>query len=508
MRFFRPGLLAIEQKALYFDFPDRFAPPPFEDRDGIAVITVRGPLVHHGEGWFDSYDEVKARVTQSVIRKPKAILLSIDSPGGLVSGCFDTATEIRALCENANIPLYAYVDGTSCSGGLALAMAADTIFIPPAGVVGSIGVIEGIVDETQMDARVGIAFTFVASGVRKLDGNPHTSPSDETIAVAQRNVDAAAEQFFELVADARGLTVEQVRGFQAGVFIGQQAIDAGLADELATEDEAIAQIAQWAETSADPSATEGNDTMKTLAEIKAALKAVAEGDGDEKEKEEAGKMLSAIESDEPDGDEPKPEPAAAEGGETPPDDDDDDDDEPAPVAAASSSMPAASATDSSPLALAARLQKVEADNAARAEADKQRKAAHAERKEKAQLLASRPDFTPQVRSFLEKQPLATVRDAVKTFAKGVVPVVQNPAAAVQGAARPTLGEGQGGQSTQDLRNLIKRPETDEEIMDRKMGLARSDPSKAIHAEGSWMVYGCLTPEEARRLQAKQSGQSG
>lgn len=488
MRFFRPGLLAIEQKAFFFDFPEP-PKPTVENRDGVAIVTIRGPVVHHEEGCFDAYDAIKSRVRAAVDSKPKAILLSIDSPGGMVSGCFDTSAEIRAICEEANVPLYAYVDGQTASAGVALACAADTIFIPAAGIMGSIGVLEGIVDETQMDARAGLAFVFVASGARKLDGNPHAGISDEAIAETQARVNTTAERFFELVAESRGLETDQIRALQARVLVGQQAIDAGLADQIATEDEAIAMIAEWANQPAEPSAS-GENSMKTMAEIRAALKAVAEGDGDEKEKDDANKMLSATEEhEEPDGDEPAPEPAAVA---EEPDGDEEEEDEPEPTA--TSAVPAAaSSSNSESLALAARVQKLEAEAAQSRERD-----------ERHRLMASRPDFTKEVRAFLAKQPIGTVRDAVKTLPRGPA-IIQHPAAAAQGAARPTLGDANSvTAAANDLRNLIVHPESDEEIMDRKMGIGRRDPAKAIRSEGTWRRFGALTAEEATELTSRRN----
>ena len=90
---------------LFFDLPP---PPVVEMRGDIAVVSVRGCLMHHEDPAFDSYDSIKQRVVSCLMgeSKPRAIVLALDSPGGVVSGAFDTADEIRAKCADAGVPLY------------------------------------------------------------------------------------------------------------------------------------------------------------------------------------------------------------------------------------------------------------------------------------------------------------------------------------------------------------------------------------------------------------------
>jgi ClpP class serine protease len=196
--------------------------------------------MHHADFWFDSYDAIKARVGEALASSAECILLSVDSPGGLVAGCFDTVRDIRTMAANAGKKLYSYVDATSFSGGYALACAGERVFIPPSGIVGSIGVISDIVEVTAQDEKIGERHTIIKSGARKTDGNPHAEITPGNVAAEQVVVDDLAEQFFALVADCRGVPVESIAALQAGVLVGTKAVDAGLADEIATFDEVIA----------------------------------------------------------------------------------------------------------------------------------------------------------------------------------------------------------------------------------------------------------------------------
>ena len=91
-----PGLLALEPRAFGLVLAAPYKPHS-EERDGVAVIGVRGPLMHHDDDFCESYDQIKRRVSAALASTCRAVVLAIDSPGGLVSGCFDTAAELRAL---------------------------------------------------------------------------------------------------------------------------------------------------------------------------------------------------------------------------------------------------------------------------------------------------------------------------------------------------------------------------------------------------------------------------
>lgn len=238
--------LAIRPDALAYEH-DEPKKAPFEMRDGVAVVRIDGPLSHHAGWWCDSYDEIKCRVGEALAARSTSVMLVIDSPGGEVSGCFETARELRAMAEAARVPLVTYVDGMAASAGYALACCGSTIYTPQTAILGSVGVISGLVDMTEALTSWGIRVRLVTSGERKADGHPYQAISDGAVAALQSMVDTLAGIFFQWVAEARagaGLTVESIRAMQAGVVLGADAKRAGLADEVvATLDDALALVA-------------------------------------------------------------------------------------------------------------------------------------------------------------------------------------------------------------------------------------------------------------------------
>ena len=106
-----------------------------------------------------------------------------------------------------------------------------------------------------------------------------------------------------------------------------------------------------------------------------------------------------------------------------------------------------------------------------------RAANEATARERAELLAKRPDFTPEVRASLAKAPLATVRELIKT-----IPKVKRAAITTVGAVRGStqVGANEGGAPT-------RLSGADAVELDRAMGF--SVPKLGSRREGSTMYFG-------------------
>ncbi|MCK4150388.1 S49 family peptidase, partial [Ralstonia pseudosolanacearum] len=169
-----------------------------------------------------------------------AILLDVDSPGGESGGVFDLADRIRAAA--AIKPVWAAANDMAFSAAYALACAASRVFVSRTGGVGSIGVIAMHVDQSVKDAKDGVRYTAVFAGARKNDLNPHEPITDEAQAQLQAEVSRIYRLFVATVASYRGLSAETVTATEAGLFFGQDAIAAGLADDVGTFEDALAQL--------------------------------------------------------------------------------------------------------------------------------------------------------------------------------------------------------------------------------------------------------------------------
>lgn len=214
----------------------------------IAVLPVVGTLANRvssldAESGLCGYQDMAAQI-DALAGDPTvdAILLEVDSFGGEAAGCFDLADRIHAAAKKK--PIYGVADQYAMSGGYALLSQCAKVFIPQSGEVGSIGVVTSHVDMTAAAEKEGVKVTLVHAGARKVDLSPWKALSADARARLEGEVAQLYDQFLGVVSRGRGsaLTVEAARATEATTFIGQAAVDAGLADEVGTKADALAAL--------------------------------------------------------------------------------------------------------------------------------------------------------------------------------------------------------------------------------------------------------------------------
>ena len=214
----------------------------------VAVIDGLGSLVYRNHGFGDgsglrSYRAMQQDI-QSCLDNPEigGMLLDLDTYGGSGAGCERMARFIKAA--DSIKPIYALVDLNCFSAGMYLASACRQVILTDATAgVGSVGCIAIHRDQSALNEKEGVVYTAVFFGAEKNDFSPHESLSPELKKKLQDSVDSLGLQFARTVAEFRGLELEQVLAMNAGVYYGQDAIDVGLADTIATFDEAVAMLA-------------------------------------------------------------------------------------------------------------------------------------------------------------------------------------------------------------------------------------------------------------------------
>ena len=242
--------LAAEVKLLAGDYPQQEDDTPDENHrllevsDGLATITIHGPLVNSDSPcleWFGltGYPEIRDAVLAAVSDpEVKQILLDIDSGGGAVSGCADTATLIREATKVKPVTTYA---DTMCSAAYWLGCAAGKVYSSKAAVVGSIGVKATFREYSKQNAMEGVTVTVIRAGKYKALADPNEPLTKEAEAQIQAIADANYEVFVDHVAKMRGRTYEYTDKTMADgqEFIGQAAVDVGLTDGVTTFDAVI-----------------------------------------------------------------------------------------------------------------------------------------------------------------------------------------------------------------------------------------------------------------------------
>jgi signal peptide peptidase SppA len=223
-----------------------FKRPGYQVIGGIAVIDVFGVLAHRGgfdanSSYVLGYDRIgKAINTALQDAEVAAILLQMDSPGGEVSGAFELAQQIRDW--QAIKPIKAAVSSLAASAAYLIASATSEIVITDTGMAGSIGVVMRHADISKMAEKEGVNITHIFAGARKVDGNQFAPLSKDVRERFQAEIDSLYAKFVNTVSQYRALGADAIRGQEAGVFTGQDAIKAGLADRIATPDQLLAEM--------------------------------------------------------------------------------------------------------------------------------------------------------------------------------------------------------------------------------------------------------------------------
>ena len=221
----------------------------FDEATGIAHIPIEGELVHRfghldPHSGMTGYDGIKLKVQAAhKDESVKGILLDIDSPGGEVYGLEGAAKAI--LAARVDKPVWAMVNEYAASAAYWLASAADRIFLPPLGDVGSIGAVIIHKDVSGALEQAGVVITLIHAPKdgHKVDWSPIDGLSDEARDELQGRADFAYARFVAGVAEGRGISEDAVRATEARVLMAPDALAAGLIDAIAFEDEVTEEFA-------------------------------------------------------------------------------------------------------------------------------------------------------------------------------------------------------------------------------------------------------------------------
>lgn len=221
-----------------------------EVHNGVAVLRLTGMITPFGSllsmlfgggaGGLQGFrEELNAAERDESV---KAILIDVDSPGGLVDLVPETAADIR----NVSKPTLAVANTEAASAAYWLASQADQLSVTTSGQVGSIGVFAQHDDISEMDKRMGIKTTLIRAGKHKAEGNPFEPLSDEARQAIQERVDKTYGMFIADVAKGRGTTASQVRsGFGEGrMELARDGVSKGMADRVETFDQAFQRLAR------------------------------------------------------------------------------------------------------------------------------------------------------------------------------------------------------------------------------------------------------------------------
>ena len=211
--------------------------------DHIARVRVDGMIT----GKRKKIDLIKKLAKSDRV---KAVLVTIDSPGGTTSGSEALYEEIRKLA--AKKPVVSVLESTATSGGYITAIAGDYIVARGNTLTGSIGVIFQWPQVEELLTKLGVKMRELKSDPLKASPSPFEVPSEEALAVMQNLISDSHDWFLKLVAERRKLGEAETRSVGDGrVYTGRQALTVKLIDKIGGEDDALAWLKKNKKISSD-----------------------------------------------------------------------------------------------------------------------------------------------------------------------------------------------------------------------------------------------------------------
>lgn len=217
--------------------------------DGVALLPIEGVMAKK----MNLFAQISGGTSTQIIRNQlteaindptvHSVILTIDTPGGTVDGTQMLADAIRSA--GAIKPVVSFASGCMCSAGYWAGSAAKKIYISDlTTAVGSIGVVTSHVDVSRAEEARGVKTTEITAGKYKRIASQYGPLTADGLSSIQEQLNYIYSIFVDSVAENRGVSSEKVLADMADgrVFVGQQAIDAGLVDGVSTLDALISQL--------------------------------------------------------------------------------------------------------------------------------------------------------------------------------------------------------------------------------------------------------------------------
>lgn len=216
--------------------------------DKVAVIVAKGNILdgEQDPGTIGGESTAKLLRKARLDKNVKAVVLQVDSGGGSAFASEVIRQEILEI-KQAGKPVVASMSSVAASGGYWISASADKIFAEPTTITGSIGIFGLLPTFEKSLEYLGIHSDGVSTS--ELNGISVDRAMPEGYkSLLQMSIERGYERFISLVAKERKMTLEQVDQIAQGrVWVGTQALEIGLVDELGGLSDAVAAAAELAQ---------------------------------------------------------------------------------------------------------------------------------------------------------------------------------------------------------------------------------------------------------------------
>ncbi|XP_059092844.1 Na(+)/H(+) antiporter NhaA-like [Tigriopus californicus] len=210
----------------------------------VSVLNLTGQIAPNmgggsafGRNKNLNVDNLQTQIERAFAPKKLAqVLLKINSPGGTPSQCELISDLIWLKAKEKKVPVVSFVEDMAASGGYWLACVGEKIFVTKTSTVGSIGVIYANFGLDQFIQRYDISRRVITAGKSKSLMDPFQPTKDADVLLLQEILTNIHETFKDHVRRSRQdrLKADDDTLFNGQIWVGQKAVDLGLADGIDT----------------------------------------------------------------------------------------------------------------------------------------------------------------------------------------------------------------------------------------------------------------------------------
>ena len=216
--------------------------------DKIAVLYAEGQIYDSGSEGIVEDKVLKQIKTIHKDDAVKAVVLRVNSPGGSADASEQIWHAVKTLQEKG-LPVVVSMGDYAASGGYYISCCADYIFAEPTTLTGSIGIFGTVPNISKLREKVGLDIDGVTTNKHAaLQTNAiYKGMNPQEYALMQSMVERGYDLFTNRCAEGRGVSQQEIKKIGEGrVWLGKDALNIGLVDELGNINQAIAKAAELA----------------------------------------------------------------------------------------------------------------------------------------------------------------------------------------------------------------------------------------------------------------------
>lgn len=229
-----------------------------EGKSRVAIIVTDGTIIRGSSGGnaFGEEDSITVANSVKMLREVadsesiKGVVLRVDSPGGDAVASDEILREVKLLSKKK--PMVISMSDVAASGGYYISMTGDPVLAYSNTITGSIGVIYGKVNLKGLYDKLGLTKELLQRGENAAIDSEYYELTPGGRKKLREGVDEVYKSFVGIVAESRKKSFEEIHELAQGrVWLGSQAKERALVDELGGLDKAIEMVKERAKIAKD-----------------------------------------------------------------------------------------------------------------------------------------------------------------------------------------------------------------------------------------------------------------